>query len=440
MLVRGLFLSLLACLLPAWAQAQSPIPLFSTRVGTGFTNPVFGAPAPGDANNMYVVQQGGLIRVMNVNSGAINSTPFLDLPNVPGISFTSAGFEQGLLGLAFDPNYASNGRFYVHYTQANGTLTVDRFTTSGGVANPNSRQNIIQVPHPTFTNHNAGWIAFGPRDGYLYVTTGDGGAGDDPNQNAQNRNALLGKMLRLDVSGAGAGYAIPPTNPLVGVPNTRGEIWAYGLRNPWRNSFDAAGNLYIADVGQNAFEEINFQVFNSTGGQNYGWRAREGKSDNPNVPDAAPVPRVEPFYDYAHTPTGDPFTGFAIVGGYVYRGGDIQEGGGLSLDGTYFFADNSNGRIWSLRYSGTGALTTADVTVRTTQLGTAVGGGTINNPTSFAEDSFGRLYILDATGGEIFLIRGAAIPEPGAWALIGVALGVVGVVHWRRRKQALAAL
>jgi hypothetical protein len=426
---------LASCLLLSFTTAiLGQIPLFSTRVQGGFSAPVFGAVAPGpaDVNNMYVVEQTGLIRVMNVNTGVINGTPFLNVPgSVP--SFTNGG-ERGLLGLAFDPNYASNGRLYVNYTQANGALTVDRFTVTAGV--PGNRQNILSIPHAA-GNHNAGWTAFGP-DGFLYVATGDSGGSNDPGLVAQNTNSLLGKMLRLDVSGAGAGYAIPPSNPFVGQPGTRGEIWAYGLRNPWRNSFDPAGNLYIADVGQITKEEINFQAANSTGGQNYGWRAWEGKTDNPEVDDPAPPGKVDPFYDYAHSPTSSPFTGFAIVGGYVYRGHDIQEGGGLSLDGTYFFADNVLGRIWSLRYSGSGELTSANVTVRTGQLVNAQGGGVIQSPSSFAEDSFGRLYILDLDGGEIFRIQGAAIPEPGTWALIGVAVAGFGIVQWWRKSKPAA--
>jgi glucose/arabinose dehydrogenase len=408
-------------ILPAGVRAQ----LSSQLVGSGFSAPVFGVAAPGQPNNMYVVEQTGDIRVMNINTGA--HSLFFDVNgNVP--SFANGG-ERGLLGLAFEPNFnTTNGRFYVNYTQANGALTVDRFTMSGGV--PGNRQNIIQIAHSANANHNGGWTAFGP-DGFLYVATGDGGSGNDPPNNAQNINSLLGKMLRLDVSGAGPGYVNPPSNPFFGATAGADEIWAYGLRNHWRNSFDAAGNLYIADVGQNTAEEINFQAAGAAGGQNYGWRPREGKGDNPGVADPPPSPRVDPFYDYPHD-ASNPLGGFAIVGGYVYRGNNILDGG-QNLDGTYFFADNVLGRIWSLRYSGTGELFGSDITLRTAQLDPP-GTLAINSPSSFAEDSLGRQYILDLDG-EIYRITGAAIPEPSTWMLIGLTLAGAGVVTYRRRRN-----
>ncbi len=417
--------------LSSLAQAQ----LFSTRVSSGFSSPVFGTAAPGDPNNMYVVQQGGLIRPFNINTGTIGTT-FLNLPSIAGVTFTSGG-ERGLLGLAFDPNYASNGRFYVDYTDGSGNLTVDRFTASAGVVNPASRQNIISVPHPTNANHNAGWIGFSPTDPnhYLYVATGDGGGGNDVPGNSQNLNVLLGKMLRLDVSGAGTGYAIPATNPFVGQSGARGEVWAYGLRNPFRNSFDRAnGNLYIADVGQDTREEINFQASAAAGGQNYGWRVREGKGQNPAYPgETITGPRVDPFYDYSHNTGTDPFGGHAIIGGYVYRGGNIMDHG-QSLDGTYFFADEVNDRIWSLRYAGSD-LTSADVTIRSGELLNAVNGGTINAPSSFAEDAQGREYILDLADGEIFRIDGpVAVPEPQVWLMAGSVVALVAVGYYRRRR------
>ena len=411
------------------AQAQ----LFSTRVATGFSSPVFGTAAPGDSNDMYVVQQGGLIRPFNVNTGAIGAT-FLNLPAIPGVTFTSGG-ERGLLGLAFDPSYASNGRFYVDYTDGNGNLTVDRFTATAGVVNAGSRQNIISIPHPVNANHNAGWIAFSPTDPnhYLYVATGDGGGANDTPGNSQNLNVLLGKMLRLDVSGAGTGYAIPPTNPFA-ITGGAKEIWAYGLRNPFRNSFDRAnGNLYIADVGQDTREEINFQASAAAGGQNYGWRVREGNGKNPvYAGDPDPSPRVDPFYDYSHNTPSDPFAGHAIIGGYVYRGGNIMDHG-QSLDGTYFFADEVDDRIWSLRYTGSD-LTSADVTIRNGELLNAVNGGTINAPSSFAEDAQGREYVLDLADGEVFRIDGpVAVPEPQVWLMGGSVVILVVVGYYRRR-------
>ncbi len=191
----------------SFAQAQ----LHSVRISDGFSSPVYGTSAPGSPDTLYVVQQGGLIRPLNLSNGTIGPT-FLDLPSI--VTVTTGG-ERGLLGLAFDPNYATNGRFYVNYTGTNGALTVDRFTATGGVVNVGSRQNIISIAHSANSNHNGGWTHFGP-DGFLYVATGDGGGSNDLPNNAQNLNSHLGKMLRLDVSGAGAGYVVPPSNPFVG--------------------------------------------------------------------------------------------------------------------------------------------------------------------------------------------------------------------------------
>jgi hypothetical protein len=252
----------------------------------------------------------------------------------------------------------------------------------------------------------------------LYIASGDGGSGNDPQNNAQNRNTLLGKMLRIDVNSTSGGnnYAIPASNPFANNPGERGEIWAYGLRNPWRPSFDrTTGNLYIADVGQGAREEINFQSGTSTGGQNYGWRVREGTLG------AALPGSIDPIHEY------DRSVGASITGGYVYRGGALLDNG-QPLDGTYFFADFVSGRLFSFRYDGT---TLTELRERTSQLQNASNGGSTGNISSFAEDGFGNLYVV-SFGGSIFRVSGTAVPEPGTLVLSGAAAATLAL-RLRRR-------
>lgn len=403
--------------------------LTSFRVGSGFTNPLFATYAPGEANNLYVVEQGGLVRPLNLTNGTIGSN-FLNLSTVSGVTFSSGG-ERGLLGLAFDPNYLTNNRFFVYYTDGGGNLQIDRFTSSGGVAVPGSRTSILNITRdPSQANHNGGWIGFSPTDGFLYIGTGDGGGGNDPFQNGQNINSLQGKMLRLDVSGTT--YTSPASNPFVGVPGAD-EIYAFGLRNPFRNSFDRAnGNFYIGDVGQGAREEVNFKASATAGGQNYGWRAREGRIHTPGISDSDPSPRVDPIYDYTHS------IGQSITGGYVYRGGNYLDGG-VSLDGTYIFGDYVAQKIFSFRYTGTDIATDAALD-RTTELRNSTNGFTIGNISSFGEDLAGNLYVVDYNGGEIFQIRGVAIPEPGSMFLLATtAIAVCVYVRSRQARRDLAA-
>lgn len=412
------------------ARAQ----LSLSPVGTGFSQPLFlTAPTgPGaDPNTVYVVQKTGQIRLLNTATQAIGAT-FLDLPTVLGAGQLLTAGEQGLLGMAFGPGFSNgNGFVYVDYTGNNGTTQgetrVDRFTVAGGSIVAGSRANVLTFARNVVgaTNHNAGWIGFGP-DNNLYVNTGDGGSGNDPNANAQNRAVLLGKMLRITPNtGAGGGYTIPATNPFVG--NTSGfrqEIFAYGLRNPFRASFDrGTGNLYIGDVGQNTREEVDFIPAGSNGGQNFGWRRWEGSGLNPGVSDTTPTAAevIFPIHDYGRA-NGDA----TVTGGYVYRGGDILDGG-QSLDGTYIFGDYISGRIFSFRYGGTGTVGT--VTDRSPQMNSQaiLGGSSLD---SFGEDSIGRLYVIDI-GGQIYRITGAPVPEPGTLALAGVA--AAGGWLWRRR-------
>src|SRR5262245_35515059 len=409
--------------LPAVAQ-----PVFSTRVGVGFTEPLFATPAPGNPSTLYVVQRNGQIRTLDTTNGQIGSTPFLNLPAISGTNLVTGDDEQGLLGLAFHPNLPNNGLFYVDYTTTNGAGRVEEYHVVNGTVDPTSRRTIIQVDHPNNTNHNAGWIGFnplngttGPNSGHLYIMTGDGGGANDTLNNAQNTNVLLGKMLRLDINSSSGGnnYSIPTGN-MTGT-GVRPELFSYGLRKPFRGSFDrTTGNLYIGDVGQRTREEIDFIANGSSSGQNFGWRLREGTIATPNVGGNRPPGNVDPIFDYDHAE--GQITGQAVIGGYVYRGPNA------SLNGTYFFADEVASKIFSFRFDGTNV---TDVQERTAELLNAAGGGTISNPSSFAEDGFGNLYVIDYTGGEVFQIN--PVPEPGSIGLVA-AFGLAGWLVGRRQK------
>jgi glucose/arabinose dehydrogenase len=371
---------------PAAAAAQSAQPAQSVEAaprllpafgGFVFDSPVFVTHAGDGTGRLFVVEQAGTIRV--VAGGRVLPAPFLDIR-----SLVVAGGEQGLLGLAFHPQFATNGLFYVYYTArpvgaGAGDNTVARYRVSAtdpNRADPASGAVLLAIPdrHP---NHNGGMLLFGP-DGYLYVGTGDGGGEGDPDGNAQNLQSLLGKLLRLDVDGAFP-YAIPPTNPFVGRPDARPEIWAYGLRNPWRDSFDrATGDLYIADVGQDRFEEVNYQRAGSVGGRNYGWNRTEGFHCYPSPPcDWRGI--TLPVAEYDHTGGN-----CSITGGYVYRGRLL-----LALRGAYLYGDFCSGRIWALRRSALGWTSRL-------LLDTAL------QISSFGEDEAGELLVADLASGRIF--------------------------------------
>jgi Glucose / Sorbosone dehydrogenase len=415
-----------------------------SQVGIGFTQPLFVAAAPGDSdpNRLYVVEKGGTVRTFTANTttpGTPSST-FLDLPSILGAGQLLTAGEQGLLGMAFGPGFANgNGFVYVDYVGNNGTTQgetrVDRFTVSGGSVVAGSRANVLTFPQNVAgqTNHKAGWLGFGP-DGFLYIATGDGGSANDPNANAQNRTVLLGKMLRINPSTApGGGYTIPATNPFAG--NTQGfrqEIFAYGLRNPFRNSFDrATGNFYIADVGQGAREEVDFVPAGNNGGQNFGWRRYEGTILTPGISDSTPTAAevTFPIHDYPHT-NGNA----SITGGYVYRGGDILDNG-QSLDGTYFFGDYVSGRVYSFRYNGSTMTDFRERTAETNSL-TVLGGNSLD---SFGEDNLGRLYAVDI-GGQIYRITGSPIPEPGSLALCAAAAAGAWWLRQRGRRERSGAV
>jgi glucose/arabinose dehydrogenase len=342
-------------------------------VTEGLASPVFLTAPAGDAR-LFVVEQPGRIRI--VENGTLLPTPFLTLSNI------SAGGERGLLSMAFHPRYAQNGFFYVNYTDARGDTRVERYRVSAdrNRADPASAQLVIQVNQP-YSNHNGGLVAFGP-DGMLYVGMGDGGGGGDPNETGQDPLQLLGKMLRLDVDGA-APYTIPAGNPFAGRTDRRGEIWAMGLRNPWRFSWDRTANLlYLADVGQNRLEEVNV-VPAGQGGLNYGWDVMEGSDCFEPSAGCDRSGLVLPAAEYTHA------DGCSVTGGYVYRGQDLP-----ALRGTYFYADYCKGWIRSFRYAG-GQATDA----RSWEL------GDVGNVTSFGEDARGELYVM--AGGDVYRIVGA---------------------------------
>ncbi len=374
-------------------------PLTTVRVASGLNRPIFVTYAPGDSTRLFIVEQRGVIKILDLVGGTVLATAFLDI-NTLVVNLASPNDERGLLGLAFHPNYQVNGFFYVNYINNSSDTTIRRYTVTGdpNKADPSSGFTVMTLAQP-FSNHNSGWIGFGPNDGYLYITTGDGGSACDPSQRAQDiTNQLLGKILRIDVDG-GSPFVIPADNPFVGVTGDD-EIWAYGLRNPWRNSFDrATGDLYIADVGQNNWEEINFQTAASTGGENYGWDCKEGTACStvsgcaPSGCNCANVSAVEPIHEYDHA------QGVAITGGYVYRGCAIP-----SLQGTYFFGDFASARIWSFTFDG---VTMTNFTQRTFELSPSSDGFSIGAIASFGEDADGEVYIVDRAGastGEVFKI------------------------------------
>ncbi len=364
----------------------------AVRVATGLSQPDFAIAAPGDLDHLYIVERTGMIQRLDLTTGQIQ--PFLDLSS----QITTAG-EGGLLGLAFDPNYAQNGYFYVDLTNLADDTEVRRYQVSSpgpSQGDPASATQIISVDQPATTNHKAGWIGFGP-DGDLYVALGDGGGGGDPLGNGQNAGTLLAKMLRLDVHGddfpadPSRNYAIPADNPFLNTPGALPEIFALGLRNPFRDSFDRdLGTFYIADVGQDRFEEVDI----GTAGANYGWNVFEGPSSYQPGP-LGPGTLTGPIYSYDHT------VGHAIIGGYVYRG----ESDGLQ--GQYFFADEVNDKIFTLQQQGN----SWSATERTSQIVPDV--GSITSPTSFAEDGIGNLYLVDLAGSVFRLTPNVTSTDAG---------------------------
>lgn len=343
-----------------------------TKYAGGLSQPTHITHAGDGSGRLFVVEQAGNIKI--IKEGIVQSTPFLDITS----KVTCCG-ERGLLSVAFPPDYRSKGYFYVDYTDLSGDTVVARYRTiNPDMADPETEEVLLKVDQP-FSNHNGGQLAFGP-DGYLYIGMGDGGSGGDPFNNAQNPSSLLGKILRIDVESGTSPYSIPPDNPFVGTPGYRAEIWAIGLRNPWRFSFDRETNdLFIADVGQNLYEEIDYQPASSGGGENYGWRIMEGlHCYNPNPCDRTGL--VLPVAEYDHS------QGCSVTGGMVYRGRDFP-----GMQGIYLYGDFCSGRVWGLKKEG-GSWRNKPLLDTPYQIST------------FGEDEEGELYLSDYSIGAIYRV------------------------------------
>ena len=384
------------------SAAESAAQLRTQQFASGFTEPIAFVQDPTDRTVHFVVEQRGRIRTLR--NGAIQSPDFLDLQ-----SDVLSGGERGLLGLALAPDYGVTGRFYVNFTNLQGHTVIARFRRSSNplVADRSSRFDLrwngpsgpplIEQP---FSNHNGGHLAFGP-DGFLYIGLGDGGSGNDPDHRAQDGRTLLGKMLRVDVNVPDShpiGYVVPSGNPFLASGGTRPEIWSFGLRNPWRYTFDdvdrgGTGALVIGDVGQNRWEEVDYEP-RGRGGRNYGWRNREGAHDNVTSRPPAFTPLIDPIHEY------DRNSGSTITGGFVYRGASSAH------RGRYFFADFGSSRVWSiaLTVDASGEARASDLREHTSELG---GTSQLSNISSFGVDADGELYLVSYGRGVILRIVGS---------------------------------
>ncbi len=369
------FRGLGALCLPVLVLAQQP-QLRLTRAFAGFTMPVHIANARDGSGRLFIVEQPGRISVAG-------GGPFLDIADRVGCCG-----ERGLLSVAFPPGFAQKRYFYVYYTDRSGDVTISRFRlNAANTGDPASETVLLKIDHRQFSNHNGGQLLFGP-DGYLYIGAGDGGGAGDTLGNGQNTNSLLGKLLRIDVEGGATPYGIPPTNPFAGRSGFRPEIWAYGLRNSWRFSFDpATRDLYIGDVGQNQFEEIDFQPAASDGGENYGWNTMEGAHCFRAGCSTAGL--TLPVAEYSHA-AGD----CSVTGGFVYRG-------------VYIYGDYCTGRIWGLRREGGAWINTLLLETRF-------------NISTFGENERGDLYVADHGGGVIYLLSSGA-PQIAAGGVVDAA-------------------
>ena len=386
--MRFLPLILLALFsLPALGKVETKL------LATGFNQPVWASCPKGATKHLWVVEKKGKIVTLNKQTG--EKSDFLDISKLIKIKMN----EQGLLGLAFPDDYLESGHLYVYYTNHLGNSEICRFTAHGPnkmQCESNTRELILSIKQSA-RNHNGGWIGFGP-DGYLYIATGDGGSGNDPKNHGQDLSTHLGKILRIDIS-TPEGYKIPKDNPFIDQEGAKPEIYAYGLRNPWRCSWDRkTKDFYIADVGQNHWEELNYIPANQGAGANFGWRLREGMRPTPknNVGGSRPESSVDPVYTYKHGNKAN--EGISVTGGYVYRG-PIE-----SLQGKYFFADYCNPRIWSIEVIDGKACHFKDWTeqLKSPQ-------GVISQIASFGEDHDGNLLIISISGSIYQLIDRSTI-------------------------------
>lgn len=365
------------------------------QIHSGFNTSVDISNAGDGSNRLFIVEKAGIIKI--IENGNVLATPFL---NISG-QVNSTANERGLLGLEFHPDYSSNGFFFVNYTNLSGTTTISRFKVSdadANIADASSQKIMIQISQP-FNNHNAGDLKFSPIDNYLYIPMGDGGSGGDPGCRSQDSTLLLGKMLRIDVDqniDTPPYYGIPATNPYISSPTVPDEVWAFGLRNPWKFSFDSkTGDMWIADVGQNAIEEVNFQPYTSNGGENYGWAIMEGdncydsdpiNANCPNIPSCFSPFYTGPIFEYGHSfATG----GYSITGGYVYRGCKYPE-----LYGYYLVTDYVTENTWVVDSNGT-ATQMID---------------TPNGVASYGENEAGELFIATLSGS-VYEVRETTYPE-----------------------------
>lgn len=354
------------------AQNEPDEPVFS-KIASGFNRPVGITHAGDGSSRLFVIEQGGKIFI--IKDDKVTQEPFLDVSDL----VSRNGGERGLLGLAFHPDYKNNGRFFINYTNRDGNTVIAEYQVSSNAnsADKSSAKILLSFEQP-FSNHNGGHLAFSPKDNYLYIASGDGGDGGDPREYAQALNTPLGKLLRIDVD-SGEPYAVPDSNPWATSPDAFKEIWAYGLRNPWRFSFDReTGDLYIGDVGQGRYEEINFQAASSVGGENYGWNVMEGmhcfKPSNNCKQEDLSLPIAE--YDHSE--------GVSVTGGFVYRGINMIE-----LFGKYLYGDFASGKIWTLERKNNNWVN-------------ELYDDTDFQISSFGEDEAGELYLSHFGGGEIY--------------------------------------
>ncbi|MGJ8632698.1 MAG: PQQ-dependent sugar dehydrogenase [Luteolibacter sp.] len=354
-------------------------------VAKGLERPVWVGAPDGVKGKLWVMEQAGTVWIYDLETGKKSKEPFLEIEE----RVERKGNEQGLLGLAFAPDFPKTGKYYVNFTDKDKHTQIVRFVSKDGVTTEDEGETILEYGQD-FGNHNGGWLDFGP-DGMLYIATGDGGSANDPKNRSQDMSSLLGKLLRIDVSGE-RGYLIPEDNAFVGKTDVMPEIHASGLRNPWRCSFDrVTDDFWIGDVGQNAFEEIDMVKAGELGGQNFGWKLREGEIKTPprkfkKVGGEIPQNHHEPIYVYKHG--GGATEGQSVTGGFVYRGTAVPE-----LKGRYIFADYQNPRIWSFEEKSGKA---ADFTDHTSEMQPE--GGRISLISSFGEDATGEVYLTDLTG------------------------------------------